>query len=159
MSELRRRIFGVGTPDSTPDVSRDPSPAPPRRSDGTPDENYKVVAAEKLEQLRKKAHQKGRKRRNAWIFGLGGLFGIFIAGFFASNNGSLDRLVEVAGLQDMNLESLLDVLPTGLIRDIQDMQVCRACPLPGKEQSHAARPFVKLMLTSGLVTREGCRQL
>ncbi|KAI6803631.1 LACT-domain-containing protein [Hortaea werneckii] len=124
MSTLRRRIFGAGTPDSTPDVSRDSSPAPPslRTKDGTADDNYKVVAAEKLEKLRQRAHQKGRKRRNAWIFGLGGLFGIFIAGFFASNNGGLEKLVEVAGFQDMGLESFLDVLPTGLIRDIQDMQ-------------------------------------
>lgn len=132
MSTLRRRIFGTGTPDSTPDVSRDSSPAPPslRTKDGTADDKYKVVAAEKLEKLRQRAHQKGRKRRNAWIFGLGGLFGIFIAGFFASNNGGLEKLVEVAGFQDMGLETFLDVLPTGLIRDIQDMQVRLPPPSP-----------------------------
>ena len=122
MSDLRRRIFGVGTPESTPSVSRDSSPAPGQRDGAGKKEELKVVAAEKLEQL-KKASKSGRKRRNAWMFGLGGLFGILVAGFFASNNGGLERLVDMAGLQDMNLDSILDVLPTGLIRDIQDIQV------------------------------------
>jgi phospholipid:diacylglycerol acyltransferase len=122
MSDLRRRIFGAGTPDSTPSSSRDPSPAPIRGDDG----EYKIVPKPKLDKLRKEVKEvrrKGTKRRNVWIFALGGLFGIFLAGFFASNNGSLDRLVELAGVRDMNLDTLLDVLPAGLIRDVQNLQV------------------------------------
>lgn len=122
MSDLRRRIFGVGTPDSTPSSSRDASPAPAQRDDG----EYKVIPKPALDKLRKEVkgvRRKGSKRRNVWIFALGGLFGIFAAGFFASNNGSLDKLVELAGIRDMNLDSVLDVLPAGLIKDVQDLQV------------------------------------
>ncbi|KAF2773707.1 LACT-domain-containing protein [Teratosphaeria nubilosa] len=127
MGDLRRRIFGVGTPDSTPSISREASPAPPKGQDGADDgtskaEKYKIVTEEKLKSLTKTKTVAGRKRRNAWIFVLGGVFGVFVAGFFASSTGSIDRLVDLAGLQDLNLDSFLDVLPTGLIRDIQAMQ-------------------------------------
>lgn len=126
MSSLRRRIFGVGdTPDSTPSISREASPAPPR--EGVHDAGeYRLVPREGMEKLKKEiksARRSGKKRRNAWMFALGGLFGVILAGFFASSNGSLDGLVEMAGMQDMNLDSLLDVLPAGLIRDVQDLQV------------------------------------
>ena len=134
MSSLRRRIFGAGTPDSTPAASRDASPAPEHRNDNSdnstvPAEAYKVVPAKQLEKLTQKVrrHGGGSKRRNAWVFGLGGLFGIFVAGFFATSTGSLDRLADMAGLGDLTLDSILDVLPAGLIRDIQNMQV--SCPV------------------------------
>ena len=120
MSDLRRRIFGVGTPDSTPSVSRDSSPAPARPGDQVTD--YKIVPADRLEKTSSK--HRGRKRRNAWVFGLGGLFGVLAAGFFASPTGSLDRLVDMAGWNDLNLDSILDVLPAGLIKDVQQLQVC-----------------------------------
>lgn len=122
MSGLRRRIFGTGGGDDSEPSSRDASPAPaPKEAGG---EAFRVIHKDKLETLRKdsKKHN-GRKRRNAWIFGLGGLFGLFMAGFFASRDGALDNLVELAGLQDMNLDNLYDVLPNGLIKDVQNMQV------------------------------------
>jgi phospholipid:diacylglycerol acyltransferase len=127
MSELRRRIFGsVGTADtdSTPSSSRDVSPAPGHKEQNG--EQYKVVPRRKLERMRsdvKEMRKKGTKRRAAWIFVLGGLFGIFVAGFFASNNGSLEKWVQFAGIKDMNLDSLLDVLPAGMIKDVHDLQV------------------------------------
>lgn len=128
MSELRRRIFGrSGTPDSqetTPTSSRDVSPAPGHRgSDGA---EYQVVPRQKLERLKsdvKIFKRKSAKRRGAWIFALGGVFGIFAAGFFATSNGSLDKWVEFAGMKDMNLDSLLDIFPSGVIRDVQELQV------------------------------------
>ena len=69
MSDLRRRIFGVGTPDSTPASSRDASPAPtPGDKDGATGESYKVVPADKLdkskadvEDLKKQAAARGRQ--------------------------------------------------------------------------------------------------
>lgn len=121
MSDLRRRIFGVGTPDSTPSSSRDASPAPARPGDNV--SNYKVVPSHELEKIARR-RARGTKRRNAWIFGLGGLFGVLAAGFFASPTGSLDKLVDMTGLSDLNLDSILDVLPAGLIKDVQQMQVC-----------------------------------
>lgn len=143
MSELRRRIFGVGgsTPDSTPSTSRDASPAPGNGKKGkeSHDSEYTAIPKKQLDKLRKDVKQvkrKGIKRRNAWVFVLGGVFGICVAGFFASSNGSLDRLVELAGMQDLNLETLFDVLPAGLIKDVQDMQVCNLClPLSASSQA------------------------
>lgn len=123
MSSLRRRIFGAGSADTSPASSRDASPAPLA---GTPGEteDYKIVRAKELEKLNKRVRQrKSSKKRNAWIFGLGGVFGVLAAGFFATPQGSIDKLMDVAGLHDMNLDSILDVLPAGLIRDVQDMQV------------------------------------
>ncbi|KAK4497868.1 hypothetical protein PRZ48_010523 [Zasmidium cellare] len=121
MSTLRRRIFGTsGRNDESSDSSRDASPAPaPKEAGG---DAYRVIPKEKLEKLRAGVKQKGSKRRNAWVFGLGGLFGVLLAGFFASSNGSLDKLVTMAGLEDMNLDSILDVLPAGLIREVRDLQ-------------------------------------
>jgi phospholipid:diacylglycerol acyltransferase len=121
MSGLRRRIFGTGGGDDSEPSSRDASPAPaPKEAGG---DAFRVIHKEKLELLRKNSKNKGTKRRNAWIFGLGGLFGLFMAGFFASRDGAIDKLVTMAGLEDMNLDNLYDVLPVGLIRDVQNMQV------------------------------------
>ncbi|KJY01383.1 phospholipid:diacylglycerol acyltransferase like protein [Zymoseptoria brevis] len=118
MSTLRRRIFG-GDGD-TPDDSREPSPAPaPKEAGG---DAFKIISNEKLDALRKNVKPKNSKKRNAWIFALGGLFGLVVAGFFASKDGGLDKLVELAGLEDMNLDNLYDVLPKGLVRDVQNMQ-------------------------------------
>ncbi|KAK6439296.1 phospholipid:diacylglycerol acyltransferase [Oleoguttula sp. CCFEE 5521] len=121
MSDLRRRIFGVGSSDSTPANSREPSPAPPRKDDG-PSE-YTVIPAAQLNKLTKQKRKGGGlRRRNVWMFGLGGLFGVLVAVMLASPNGSMDKLVELAGLQDMSLDSLFDVLPAGMIKDVQNLQ-------------------------------------
>ncbi|KAK5131567.1 hypothetical protein LTR08_000822 [Meristemomyces frigidus] len=132
MSSLRRRIFGAGTPDATPAGSRDASPAAAHRSSAHASnsaahaEAYTAVPATELAQLastsKARTHGGGRKRRNVWIFGLGGLFGLFVAGFTASSTVGFDALVDMAGLNDLTLDSILDVLPAGLIVDIQKMQ-------------------------------------
>ena len=54
-----------------------------------------------------------------WIFGLGGVFGIVVAALFAGHNEMLD----LAMLQDLNLDSILDVLPAGMISEARDFQV------------------------------------
>lgn len=69
---------------------------------------------------------KGTKRRNAWIFGLGGLFGMWLAATFVAPTGSLDKLVDLVGMSDMHLGNLLDVIPIGLINDVKDLQVSLA---------------------------------
>lgn len=115
MSGLRRRIFGGGSADSTP-VS---TPEPSREGSPARGEDYRVVPAKQLKKLSKASKSKGSKRRNVWIFGLGGLFGILVAGFFASNNDMMD----LASLKDMNLDSVFDVLPAGLMNDVRDLQV------------------------------------
>ncbi|GAM85522.1 hypothetical protein ANO11243_035290 [Dothideomycetidae sp. 11243] len=114
MSSLRRRFLNVVTdnsPVSSPDISREGSPAP---------DDYRVVPTKHLKKLSTlSAKPKGTKRRNAWVFILGGLFGILVAGFFAGGN----ELIDMTTLREMNLDSFLDVLPAGLIRDAKELQV------------------------------------
>lgn len=144
MSGLRRRIFGLGADEDSPSpaTSRAPSPAPATRtksSDGKPSTNTNddgdelvSIPFRKLERLnsyvtesqekaKTRPKVKGRKRRHAWVFALGGLFGLLLAGFFASSADVID----FGHLADMNLDSLMDVLPAGLIRDAQELQVCQ----------------------------------
>ncbi|KAM3413841.1 hypothetical protein BST61_g10519 [Cercospora zeina] len=131
-TSLRRRIFGTSG-DSTPAESRDPSPAPAPHEALKRPGAYRVLTNEKFDELKAAVKSsKGKKRRNAWVFGLGLLGGLSVAGFFASKDGALDQLVSMAGLEDMNLDSLMDVLPTGLIRDVQDIQVILYSPEKSK---------------------------
>lgn len=106
MSFLRRRLAG----DSSSDESREPSPDQEKRDD------LRVVTAKELHTLTK---SRGTKRRNLWIFGLGGIFGIVVAAFFAGSND----LIDLSSLADVNMESILDALPAGLVRDAQELQV------------------------------------
>lgn len=69
-----------------------------------------------------------RKRRNIFIFLLGSLCGIVAAGFFASSTD----LIEFPELGELSMDTLLDVLPAGMVRDYKDLIVCCArfpiCP-------------------------------
>ncbi|KAF2863037.1 Phospholipid:diacylglycerol acyltransferase [Piedraia hortae CBS 480.64] len=114
MAGLRRRIFGTGTPESSPGSSRGHSPAP-KIPEGSSADRYTLVPTKSLEKLGKhRRHQStGWKRRNFWIFGLGGLCGVVVAGLLAKNSD---------GLGDWRFDSFLDVLPAGLVKDIQDIQ-------------------------------------
>lgn len=105
MSFLRRRLAG----DSSSDESREPSPDQEKKDD------LHVVTAKELHTLK----SRGTKRRNLWIFGLGGIFGIAVAAFFAGSND----LIDLSSLADVNMESILDALPAGLVRDAQELQV------------------------------------
>lgn len=111
MSFLRRR-FGGGTKDDSPIESREPSPAPgqPRPS------NLRVITAEQLHTLKNKGKS---KKKNVWIFVLGGVFGLLVAGFFASNN----EMIDLKSLENVNLESIMDALPASFVRSAQQMQV------------------------------------
>ncbi|OCL08655.1 LACT-domain-containing protein [Glonium stellatum] len=105
VSFLRHRLRG----DSYGDISREPSPDREKKDD------LRVVTTKKLHSLKK---SRGTKRRNLWIFGLGGIFGIAVAAFFAGSND----LIDLSLLADMNVESILDALPAGLVRDAQELQ-------------------------------------
>lgn len=59
------------------------------------------------------------KRRHGLIFLLGGLFGIFVAGFFANQN----ELINLDALRDLNLDALIDVIPQGILRDAKEFTV------------------------------------
>ncbi|MCJ1356365.1 MAG: hypothetical protein MMC33_006360 [Icmadophila ericetorum] len=102
MSFLRRRIFG----DYSVQASRE----------STPEKNEEtlVVSASKLKRLKLPRQS---KRRNGLIFGLGGLFGILVAAYFANRQD----VINFEGLLDMNLDSILDVIPAGIIREARDI--------------------------------------
>lgn len=61
------------------------------------------------------------KRRNGLIFVLGGLFGIFIALFFANQQ----EVISLDSLMDLNLDSLMDAIPQGIVRDVMEFSVKR----------------------------------
>jgi phospholipid:diacylglycerol acyltransferase len=115
MSFLRRRFGGGGDEDSTPDLSREPSPGP----DGKRPPNVRLITTEQLQTLKKKG--KHGKRRNAWVFGLGGIFGLLLAGFFASSNDMID----LSGLESLNMESIMEALPDNFVKSAQQLQVRR----------------------------------
>lgn len=62
------------------------------------------------------------KRRNGFIFVLGGLFGILIALFFANQQD----VISLDSLLDLNIESLMDAIPQGIVRDAKEFSVCAA---------------------------------
>lgn len=103
MSTLRRRIFG----ESASEPSRDSSP--------TKGEDSRLVPISKLRMF----SWKSSKRRNGLIFGLGGLFGLVVAAFFAQQQ----EVVNLNGLLDLNLDSLLDVIPIGIVKEAKEITV------------------------------------
>lgn len=131
MSALRRRLLGRGRfdDDDSEQPSRTPSPARAikesdkegAREDDSDD--AVKVPRKKLEKLNSYvtlgSKQKGKRRGYGWVFGLGGLFGIVVAIFFVGHSDVLD----ITAFKDLNLDSLIDVLPSGLIKEARDLQV------------------------------------
>ncbi|KHO01083.1 Lecithin:cholesterol/phospholipid:diacylglycerol acyltransferase [Metarhizium album ARSEF 1941] len=64
-----------------------------------------------------KAPKATRKRRNTFIFFLGGICGLLAAGFFAKTND----LIDFPELGELSMDSFFDVLPAGLIKDMRDL--------------------------------------
>jgi phospholipid:diacylglycerol acyltransferase len=60
------------------------------------------------------------KRRNGFIFLLGGLFGVFVALFFANHT----EVISLDALMDLNLDAIIEVIPQGLLRDAKEFTVC-----------------------------------
>ncbi len=118
MSFLRRRILGgekeIETPTTRP---------------GTPEtaEEVRLAPVSKIEGSEKqKKKEKGKKRRNGFVFFLGGLFGIVAAGFFAGKSD----LIDFPEFGDISLDSIMDVLPAGFLKDVQDLMVGILFDLP-----------------------------
>ena len=100
MSSLRHRLLGKPTRESSPAKAEEVRLAP-------------------VSKIITENHHKSRKRRNGIIFFLGGLFGIMVAGFFAGKSD----LIEFPELGDLSMDSLLDVLPAGFVKDAKDLAV------------------------------------
>ncbi|KAH7080700.1 Lecithin:cholesterol acyltransferase-domain-containing protein [Paraphoma chrysanthemicola] len=111
MSFLRRRFGGTPTEADSPIESREPTPDP----DNKRPSNLRVITAEQLHTLKKRGKS---KRKNAWIFVLGGVFGLVLAGFFASSN----EMIDLKSLENMNLDSILDALPASFVNNAQQLQ-------------------------------------
>ena len=115
MNMLRQRNVGPNAPSSG--RSGPPSHVNVPQTPSNDHTDFRILPAEKLHDL---VHRpKGQKRQKAWIFGLGGIFGLVVAAMFANQNQMLD----LAAFQDLNLESIIDVLPAGILRDAKDFQV------------------------------------
>ncbi|KAJ9141990.1 Lecithin [Coniochaeta hoffmannii] len=106
-SALRRRRAIASDTGSESPTPRDDSVAPDRPEEPGTEEKIKVAHH----------HKKTRKRRTTAIFLLGSLFGIVIAGFFASSND----LINLPDIGELSMDSLLDVLPAGLVKDMRDL--------------------------------------
>lgn len=104
----RRRAIASDTPSESP-TPRDPSPA--LEGPGEAEDVEKITVVHH--------HKKIRKRRTTAIFLLGSLFGIVVAGFFANSND----LINLPDIGELSMDSLLDVLPAGLVKDMRDLVV------------------------------------
>jgi phospholipid:diacylglycerol acyltransferase len=106
MNILRRRNAGN---DKEP-------PSPTHSVEGSDYEDD--TAARDLHRLVKKGAESSKKR-SFWTFALGGFFGIAVAIFFIGHN----EIIDFAGMQDFTLDSILDVLPAGMLREAKEFQV------------------------------------
>lgn len=97
---FRRRLIPNDVPPT--DSSATPSPSP------APEPDYK-----------KYVPKPRSKRRNGLIFALGGIFGIFVALFFANQQ----EVISLDSLMDLNLDSLIDVIPQGIVKDAREFSV------------------------------------
>ncbi|KAF2670994.1 Phospholipid:diacylglycerol acyltransferase [Microthyrium microscopicum] len=116
MNVIRRRL-GHGEKEED-DSSQEDSPRP-ITPEGDAGRDYKLVPAKHLSALKiKRNSSKGNKRRFAWVFILGGLFGLLVAAYFANNSD----LIDIASFADLSLEPLLDVLPSAFLKEAREFQ-------------------------------------
>ena len=111
---LRPRFLGGKASEGSSEPSREPTPGK--------SEEVQLVSAARLRDLKSK---KLPKRRIGLFFGLGGLFGVLVAAFFAQKSD----VINLEGLLDLNLDSLIDVVPASIVKDAKDITVRAATSL------------------------------
>ncbi|XMA14531.1 hypothetical protein WAI453_007322 [Rhynchosporium graminicola] len=100
-------------------------PPPPRDDSPAKAEEVRLAPVSKIiyddsEHPHNHKQQKNKnKRRNGFIFALGGLFGILVAGFFAGRND----LIDIPAFGDLSMDSMMDILPAGFVKDARDLAV------------------------------------
>ncbi|OTB12561.1 hypothetical protein K445DRAFT_321005 [Daldinia sp. EC12] len=104
-STLRRRALAA---DNSSESSSSVAPTPRDESPEKPKDTIKIIHEHK---------PKTRKRRNTFIFLMGSLFGLIAAGLLAKNND----LIELPEIGELSMDSFLDVLPAGLVKDMRDL--------------------------------------
>ena len=116
MSELRRR-FGRIWNDThpSPQSSRDVTP---EGIDRDPTQEVKLITKKKLANLEKQiTKNKSNKKRSTLWFLLGGLAGLAATLYFAQQQD----VIKLEGLLDVNLDSIMDVLPSGVLSDVKQL--------------------------------------
>ncbi|KAE8556588.1 hypothetical protein EYB25_001290 [Talaromyces marneffei] len=124
MSDLRRRAVKETPRDENNDDTKPPArgesetKAKSKKHHGvnSHDKEDKTPTLSPIARLKKYLANPRGKRRNSFVFLLGGLFGIFIALFFANQN----EVISLDALMDLNLDSLIDVIPTGILSDAKE---------------------------------------
>lgn len=111
---LRRRAGKDGSPESSRDDNNQGNTKPQSEEDRLRAE----FDGAKVKQLVIQPPRRS-KRRNGFIFVLGGLFGVLVALFFANHQ----EVISLESLLDLNLESLIDVIPQGIVRDAREFSV------------------------------------
>lgn len=120
-SSVRKRAAKDGAQSGTSAASED-AKAAPAESSGNPEE-LTLVPKSAVHKHTKHHNPKGRKRRGGFVFFLGGIFGILVAGFFAQKN-DLFEMPEFADLiSDLNIDSLMEVLPAGFLQEARELKV------------------------------------
>lgn len=129
MSALRRRPGNVPRtsspePTTTAEATAATTAAETTTTDDSGGDSGTVVSnlREEIRHVEVPVFKRRSKRRNGFIFGLGGLFGVFIALFFANQN----EVISFDALMDLNLESLIDVIPAAMVRDAKEFTVWSA---------------------------------
>ncbi|KAG6006113.1 hypothetical protein E4U54_000225 [Claviceps lovelessii] len=84
---------------------------------GHQDDEHPAAGPAPRIQVVEKRPKATRKRRTTFIFLLGGLCGLFAAGFFASTND----LIDLPEIGELSMDSFFDVLPAGLVKDMRDL--------------------------------------
>jgi phospholipid:diacylglycerol acyltransferase len=95
------------------------NPKSSKKREGSPAKADEVRLAPVSKIITDANKPKTRKRRNGFIFFLGGVFGLLAAGFFAQRSDLLD----FPELRELSMESLIEVLPAGFVSDARDLAV------------------------------------
>lgn len=123
-SSVRKRAAKDGARSGTSVASEDAKASLSAESSGNAEE-LTLVPRSAVKHLTKHSKPKGRKRRGGFVFFLGGIFGILVAGFFAQKN-DLFEMPEFADLiSDLNIDSLMEVLPAGFLQEARELKVGR----------------------------------
>lgn len=111
MSELRRRLGQV--------LSDSPSLSPSGTGSPDPDgkEEVQIIPTKKLEKLEKLTKKQSTRKKSTLYFLFGGVIGLLAAVFFAQQS----EVIKLEGLLDVNLDSLMDVIPAGIVKDVKDL--------------------------------------
>lgn len=78
-------------------------------------ESVTLIPTAKLNSLKRER----KKRKNGLIFTLGGLFGLITAAFLANRHD----VINLEGIVDLNLESFIDVIPSGIVKEAKEITV------------------------------------